>query len=74
MGTPDDNSTMDMNLIDYEIDSIRAVCTGDKEKATSTAGGAAQRINDMPKVADMIQGIVKETEDILKNVQTKFLD
>jgi len=62
-----------MSLIDYEIDSIRAVCTGDKEKAMMAAGEAAQRINDMPKVADMVQGIVREAEDILRQVPSKFL-
>ncbi|MBP7764223.1 MAG: nitronate monooxygenase [Deltaproteobacteria bacterium] len=73
LGTPDDYSTLDMSLIDYEIDSIRAVCTGDKEKAMMAAGEAAQRINDMPKVADMVQGIVREAEDILRQVPSKFL-
>jgi NAD(P)H-dependent flavin oxidoreductase YrpB (nitropropane dioxygenase family) len=73
LGTPDDYSTMDMSLIDYEVDSIRAVCTGDTEKAMMAAGEAAQRIHDMPKVDDLVQSIVKETEDILRNVQTKFL-
>jgi NAD(P)H-dependent flavin oxidoreductase YrpB (nitropropane dioxygenase family) len=73
LGTPDDYTTMDMSLIDYEIASIRAVCTGDKDKAMMAAGEAAQRINDMPKVQDMVYSIVKETEDILSNVQNKFL-
>jgi enoyl-[acyl-carrier protein] reductase II len=73
LGSPDDYSTLDMSLIDYEVDSIRAVCLGDKDKAMMAAGEAAQRINDMPKVGDMVQGIVKEAEDILKNVEKKFL-
>jgi enoyl-[acyl-carrier protein] reductase II len=37
------------------------------------AGEAAQRINDMPKVADLVQTMVKEAEDTLRNVQKKFL-
>jgi enoyl-[acyl-carrier protein] reductase II len=37
------------------------------------AGEAAQRINDMPKVADLVQTMVKETEDILRGVQKKYL-
>ena len=73
LGTPDDYSTIDMNLIQYEIDSIRAVCTGDKEKAMMAAGEAAQRINDMPKVEDMVQKIVKDAENILAGAQKKFL-
>jgi dihydroxyacetone kinase-like predicted kinase len=32
------------------------------------AGEVAQRINDMPKVNDMVQQIVTEAETILRNV------
>ncbi|MEE9913418.1 MAG: nitronate monooxygenase [Deltaproteobacteria bacterium] len=73
LGTPDDYSTIDMSLINFEIESIQAVYGGNKEKALMAAGEAAQRINDMPKVADMVQNIVTEAETILKGVQTKLL-
>ena len=73
LGTPDDYTTIDMSLIDYEVDSIRAVCLGDQEKAMMAAGEAAQRINDMPKVNDLVQTIVTDAENILRNVQTKIL-
>jgi NAD(P)H-dependent flavin oxidoreductase YrpB (nitropropane dioxygenase family) len=68
LGTPDDYTTIDMSLIEYEIESIKAVFDGNKEKAMMAAGEVAQRINDMPRVNDMVQQIVKETETILKNV------
>jgi len=73
LGTPDDFTTIDMSLIQYEIESIKAVYEGNKEKALMAAGEAAQRINDMPKVNDMVQTIVKDAEAILKGVQTKLL-
>ena len=73
LGTPDDFTTIDMSLIDYELESIKAVYDGDKTKALMAAGEAAQRINDMPKVADMVETIVKEAEEILKGVQKKYL-
>jgi len=73
LGTPDDMATLDINLIMFELDSMKAAYEGDKEKALLAAGEAAQRINDMPTVNDMVQGIVKETEAILKSVQTKML-
>jgi enoyl-[acyl-carrier protein] reductase II len=57
LGIPDDINTMDLSLIVFEIESIEA----------------AQRINDMPKVNDMVQVMVKEAEDILKGVQKKLL-
>lgn len=73
LGTPDDYTTMDLSLIAYELESIRAVYEGNKEKAMMAAGEAAQRINDMPKVDDMVQTIVKDAEDILRNIPDKYL-
>lgn len=73
LGTPDDYTTIDMSLIKFEIESIKAVYEGNKEKALMAAGEAAQRINDMPKVNDLVQVMVREAEDILKGVQTKLL-
>jgi len=73
LGTPDDYTTMDMSLINYEIESIKATYEGDKEKALMAAGEAAQRISDMPKVADLVQTIVKDTEGILQGVPKKLL-
>jgi NAD(P)H-dependent flavin oxidoreductase YrpB (nitropropane dioxygenase family) len=68
LGTPDDLSKLDMSLIRYEIESIKATFEGDREKAMMAAGEVAQRIKDMPKVNDMVQEIVKEAETILRNV------
>ena len=73
LGIPDDYTTIDMSLIQFEVESIKAVYEGDKTKAMMAAGEAAQRINDMPKVNDLVQSIVKDTENILKSVQTKLL-
>jgi enoyl-[acyl-carrier protein] reductase II len=68
LGTPDDLSKLDMSLIRYEIESIKATFEGDREKAMMAAGEVAQRIKDMPKVNDMVQDIVREAETILRNV------
>lgn len=73
LGVPDDYTTIDMSLIQFEIESINAVYRGDRDKALLAAGESAQRINDMPKVADLVQRIVKEAEDILRGVPAKFL-
>ncbi|MCX6006116.1 MAG: nitronate monooxygenase [Chloroflexi bacterium] len=73
LGTPDDFSTIDMNLIMYEIESIKATFEGNKEKALMAAGEAAQRIKDMPKVNNMVQQIVTEAENILRDVPKKLL-
>jgi enoyl-[acyl-carrier protein] reductase II len=73
LGTPDDYSTLDMSLIEYEKESIKAAFEGNKEKALLAAGEAAQRIKDMPKVNDMVQEIVREAEAILRDIPKKLL-
>jgi NAD(P)H-dependent flavin oxidoreductase YrpB (nitropropane dioxygenase family) len=73
LGFPDDYASPEaQSLIEYEKESIKAVCEGDKVKAMMAAGEVAQRISSMPKVADLVQTIAKETEDILRGVQNKF--
>ncbi len=56
-----------------EIESIKAVYEGNKDKAMMAAGEAAQRINDMPKVNDLVQVMVKDAENILRGIQKKYL-
>lgn len=65
-GIPDDLDTVDPKLIEFEYASINAVYDGDTEKAMMAAGECAQRINDLPKVNDMVQKVVTEAEAILK--------
>lgn len=73
LGTPDDYSTIDMSLIQYEIESIKAVYEGNREKAMMAAGEAAQRIKDLPKVNEMVQQIVRDAEAILREAPKKLL-
>jgi len=73
LGAPDDFTTIDMSLIQYEVESIKAVYEGNKEKALMAAGEAAQRIKDMPRVNDMVQAMVKEAEEVLRGIPMKHL-
>ena len=73
LGTPDDFTTIDMSLIQYELESIKATFEGEKEKALMAAGEVSQRINDLPKVDDLVQQIVRDAESILTDVPRKFL-
>jgi len=73
LGIPDDYSTTDMSLINFEIESIKAVYEGDKEKALMAAGEVAQRIKDMPRVNDLVQEIIRETETVLREVPKRVL-
>ncbi len=73
LGKPDDYTTLDMSLINFEIESIKAIYEGDKEKALMAAGEGAQRINDMPKVEDLVENIVQEAEGIIAGLSKKHL-
>ncbi len=73
LGTPDEWSSIDPSLIQYEFESFRAIFDGNQEKALLAAGEAAQRINDMPKVNDLVRTMVTDAENILKNVKDKYL-
>ncbi|MCK9274337.1 MAG: nitronate monooxygenase [Syntrophales bacterium] len=73
LGTPDDYSTMDMSLIDFEVESIKATYEGNKEKALMAGGEIAQRIKDMPKVSDLVQNIMKEAEEVIANLPKNYI-
>jgi NAD(P)H-dependent flavin oxidoreductase YrpB (nitropropane dioxygenase family) len=74
LGTPDSYMTMEDNsLIEFEDESIKAAYEDDKAKAMMAAGECAQRINDMPKVEDMVKSVAKEAEDIMAGMAKKFL-
>ncbi|MBU1195624.1 MAG: nitronate monooxygenase [Proteobacteria bacterium] len=57
-----------MKLMEYERVAINAVYDGDKDKAMMAGGECAQRISDLPKVADMVNDIMKEAEAVIKNM------
>ena len=61
-------------LVAYERDGIKAVCTGDREKALMAGGECAQRVEDLPKVQDLVDRIMKEATDILKNAPKFVID
>ena len=69
LGAPDDYSTLDMSLINFEVESIKATFEGNTEKALMAGGEAAQRIQDMPKVADLVEKIGKDAEALLRGAQ-----
>lgn len=65
IGIPDDYSTVDMSLVNFEHESMIAVYDGDLDKSMFAAGESAQLINDMPKVADLVESIMKQTEEVV---------
>ncbi|MEA3222555.1 MAG: nitronate monooxygenase [Thermodesulfobacteriota bacterium] len=73
LGRPDDYSTIPMDLIINELEGINATYTGDEEKALMAGGESAQRVNDMPAVGEVIERIVRQTEEIIENLPKRVL-
>jgi NAD(P)H-dependent flavin oxidoreductase YrpB (nitropropane dioxygenase family) len=57
-----------LKLMDDENKGIRAVNTGDREKAMYAGGECAQRVNDTPKVKDMVDGIIEDAVKTIKSL------
>lgn len=57
-----------LKLMEYERVAINAVYDGDRSKAMMAGGECAQRIGDLPLVADMVDSIMQEAEEIIKNM------
>lgn len=65
LGTPDDFTTVSPQLIENEREGIRAVYTGDREKALMAGGECAQRVEDLPPVQELVDRIVAEATAIV---------
>lgn len=73
LGIPDDFSTIDMSLIQFENDSLNATAAGNREKAMAAAGECAQRIHDLPKTKDMVDKVMADAEAIIASLPGKYL-
>ena len=73
VGVPDDFSKIPMDLLVAERHGVAATYNGDEEHAMAGAGECAQRIDDTPKTADLVQKILADTEEILKNLSKKYV-
>jgi enoyl-[acyl-carrier protein] reductase II len=68
LDTPDDFTTLPMELIDNERKGISAVYSGDKEKALMAGGECAQRVQDLPAVQELVDGIINDAAAIVKTM------
>jgi len=57
-----------LKLMDYEAKALNATNEGDREKAMYAGGECAQRVNDMPKVKDMVEDVMKGAVETIKNL------
>jgi enoyl-[acyl-carrier protein] reductase II len=73
LGRPDDLASIPLELYESEVAAIRAVYEGDEGKALFAGGECAQRIDDMPTVQEVVDRIMKEATEVVKNLP-KHLD
>ncbi|MHA1339076.1 MAG: NAD(P)H-dependent flavin oxidoreductase [Promethearchaeota archaeon] len=60
------NSTQE--IINLEVNSINYLLKGDKDKSLFLGGSACGRIHNIPYVKDLIENIMQEAENVLKNI------
>jgi enoyl-[acyl-carrier protein] reductase II len=73
LGVPDDPTSQEaIDLIAYEKNGIDATYEGDEAKALIAGGECAQRINDMPRVADLVADIVNEATQIITDLPHRY--
>jgi len=57
-----------LKLIENEVKGINAVRDGDEENALVAGGECAQRVNDLPKVQDLVDKIMKDAVSTIKKM------
>ncbi len=62
-----------LKLIANEIEGMNAVYAGDESKALIAGGECAQRVNDLPKVQELVDRIVKDAENIISGLAKKHI-
>jgi len=68
LDTPDEYvSPGAQELLAYERNAIKAVFMGDVQEAMMAGGECAQRCKDLPKVQDLVDRILEEAMQVLKN-------
>lgn len=68
LGQPDDLTTVAREVMDKEDEGFNALYSGDESKALIPGGEAAGRITDLPPVKELVERIVKEAEEIIRNL------
>jgi NAD(P)H-dependent flavin oxidoreductase YrpB (nitropropane dioxygenase family) len=67
LGTPDDFTTVPLELLRTESEGIKAVYTGDRARALMAGGECAQRVEDLPAVQDLVDRVVNEATEIVRS-------
>ena len=73
LGVPDNGMSQGAReLMDFEKEGITATSEGDESRALYAGGECAQRINDMPAVKDVVDGIVSEARQIIREFPQRY--
>jgi NAD(P)H-dependent flavin oxidoreductase YrpB (nitropropane dioxygenase family) len=73
LGQPDDLTTLAPEVINKELEGFVATFAGDEKKAIMAGGEVAGRIDDLPTVKELVDGIAREAEEIIRNLPQRFL-
>jgi len=73
LGQPDDLTTLAPEVMTKEIEGFTGLFAEDAEKALLPGGEVAGRIDSLPTVKELIDGIVREAEEIIRNLPQKVV-
>lgn len=73
LGEPDNLKEVPRELVAKEVDGGKALVEGDEHRALMPAGEVAGRINDIPTVKELVERIMDEAEEIVRNLAGKFI-
>jgi len=72
-GIPDTLTSIPTKVLMAEMKGFAATFEGDSETALFAGGECAQRINDMPTAAELVERIMKDAEETLRGASNKYL-
>jgi len=72
LGQPDDLTTLAPEVMNKEIEGFTALFSENAEKALWPGGEVAGRIDDLPTVKELIDGIMREAEEIISNLPQRL--
>jgi NAD(P)H-dependent flavin oxidoreductase YrpB (nitropropane dioxygenase family) len=73
IGRADDLFSVPPELLTAEMEGIAATYAGDEEHMLAAGGECAQRITDMPTVKELVERIMKEAEEIIRDFPKNFI-
>jgi len=73
LGEPDNLQEVPRDLVAKEVDGGVALIEGDEHRAIMPAGEVAGRIKDIPTVKELVDRIVSEAEEIIRNLPRKLM-